>query len=233
MTLDHSIHKSILIRILKDIYSDLTIGTLLGFKGGTAAFLFYNLPRFSVDLDFDLLDPSKEDEIFTKIKNILEHYGNVKEARKKRFSFFYLLSYTDKFHGAYNIKVEINRRQFGSQYALKSYLGVSIMTMIPEDMAAHKMVAMLERIGKTNRDIFDTWFFLKENWPINEQIIQMRTGLSMKQFLQKCIHELNSINNRGILSGLGELLNNAQKTWVKANLKGETIFLLTVKLESL
>lgn len=36
--------------------------------------------------------------------------------------------------------------------------------MVREDMAAHKMVAMLERIGKTNRDIFDVWFFLKNNW---------------------------------------------------------------------
>ena len=49
-------HKNILVRIVKDIYTDNTLGPLLGFKGGTAAMLLYELDRFSVDLDFDLLD---------------------------------------------------------------------------------------------------------------------------------------------------------------------------------
>ena len=44
-------HKNVLIRILKDIFTDPTIGPVLGFKGGTAAYLFYGLNRFSVDLD--------------------------------------------------------------------------------------------------------------------------------------------------------------------------------------
>ncbi|MBI2416007.1 MAG: nucleotidyl transferase AbiEii/AbiGii toxin family protein [Candidatus Kerfeldbacteria bacterium] len=59
-------HKSILIRILKDTYTDNTLGHVLGFKGGTAALLFYNLSRFSVDLDFDLLDPEQEEYVFEK-----------------------------------------------------------------------------------------------------------------------------------------------------------------------
>jgi len=60
MALNASIHKNILLQILADIYSDNTIGPFLGFKGGTAAYLFYGLDRFSVDLDFDLLDKKKE-----------------------------------------------------------------------------------------------------------------------------------------------------------------------------
>ncbi len=54
--------------------------------------------------------------------------------------------------------------------------------MVQEDIAAHKMVAMVERMGKANRDIFDTYFFLQHNWPINEQFIVHRTGLSMPDF---------------------------------------------------
>lgn len=46
--------------------------------------------------------------------------------------------------------------------------------MVKEDMAAHKMVTMLERMDRANRDIFDTYFFLKNNWPINEQIIEKK-----------------------------------------------------------
>ena len=46
MTLNTTTHKNILIKILKDIYTDSTIGPILGFKGGTAVYLFYNLNRF-------------------------------------------------------------------------------------------------------------------------------------------------------------------------------------------
>ena len=55
MTLNYSIHKNIQLQILKEIYTDTTIAPLLGFKGGTAALMFHDLNRFSVDLDFDLL----------------------------------------------------------------------------------------------------------------------------------------------------------------------------------
>ncbi len=232
MTLDTSIHKNILIRILKDVYTHPTVGPFLGFKGGTAVYLFYNLGRFSVDLDFDLLDATKEDDVFEQIQKILKEYGTVKEAEKKRFNLFYLLSYENKVEGAQNIKVEINRREFGSQYEVKSYLGISMKVMVQEDMAAHKLVAMYERIGKANRDIFDVWFFLKNNWPINKEIVAQRTKMPFEEFLEKCVEALEHMSDRGILSGMGELLEAKQKDWVKAKLRTETIFLLKAKLDS-
>lgn len=229
MMLDAANHKSKLIHILKDIYADAAIGPLLGFKGGTAVYLFYDLNRFSVDLDFDLLSISDEQNVFDRIKEILEEHGTIKESYKKRYTIFFRLSYTDNHQ---NIKVEINLRNFGSRYEVKSYLGIAMKVMVKEDIVANKMVAMTERIGKANRDIFDTHFFLKNNWPINEQIIEQRTGLSMRHFLKKCINELESMSNVGILSGLGDLLDAKQKAWVKNNLRAETIFLLQLKLEN-
>ena len=92
MTLNTSIHKNILIKILKDIYTDRSLGPFLGFKGGTAAYLFYDLDRFSVDLDFDLLDEAKEQEVFEKVENIVKEYGIIKEKRNKRHTLFMLLS---------------------------------------------------------------------------------------------------------------------------------------------
>ena len=166
-------------------------------------------------------------------KKILQGYGDLKDAREKRYSLFFLLSYHDKLRDAYNVKVEVNLRSFGSRYEVKSYLGIPMKVMVQEDIVAHKMVAMIERFGKTNRDIFDVWFFLKNNWPINKEVIQKRTGLSFEQFLQKCINELEAMSDRGILSGIGELLDAKQKVWVKAHLRSETIFLLKLKLELL
>lgn len=232
MVLDATTHKNTLIKILKDIYSDPTIGPILGFKGGTAALLFYGLNRFSVDLDFDLLDDGKEDYVFDQVKKILETYGRLKEVDNKRFNLFYLLSYNQKLEGAQNIKIEINKRDFGSKYEVKSYLGIPMKVMIKEDMFAHKMVAMYERIGEANRDIFDACFFLQNNWNVNKKIVEKRTGISFKAFLGKCIELLGELENKNILSGMGELLDNKQKTWTKAKLKTETIFLLKLKLEN-
>ena len=229
MALSISEHKNILLQILKDIYSDTSISPFLGFKGGTAAYLFYDLSRFSVDLDFDLLDETKEEYVFLTIKQIIKNYGQVKEARKKRFNLFFLLSYEEK---AQNVKIEINRRLFGSQYELKTHFGISMLVMKKEDMFAHKLMAMYERINRINRDIYDIWFFSKNNWKINRELVEKRSGMIFKEFLQKCISALEKKEDSKILSGIGELLDEKQKIWVKANLKKDTIFLLKLMLDS-
>lgn len=224
-------HKNILIKILKDIFTDPALGPILGFKGDTAAYLFYGLNRFSVDLDFDLLKKESEDLVLEEVKKILEKYGTIKEAKKKRFNLSYVLSYDDKIPGAQNIKVEINRREFGSRYEVKAYLGISMKVMTREDMAAHKLVAMVERIGKTNRDIYDTWHFLEKNWPINKRIVETRTGMLFENFLQKCIGLLEKMGDTHILAGMGELLDEKQKAWVKTRLRTEVLFQLKLRLE--
>lgn len=232
MTIDAGQHKNILVRILKDVFTNPAIGPYLGFKGGTAALLFYGLTRFSVDLDFDLLDKDKEKSIFEGIQHILKSYGVVKQAHEKRYSLFFLLSYHNKLKDAQNVKIEINKREFGSRYEIKQYLGIPMKVMVQEDMVANKMVAMYERIGKTNRDIFDVWFFLHNDWSINTNIIESRTHMDYQSFLQTCIDLLENMSNKNILSGIGELLDEKQKIWVKSTLKNETIFLLKLRLES-
>ena len=122
-------HQLIMGQILKGIYTDVTISPLLGFKGGTCAYFFYNLPRFSVDLDFDLLVVNEENQkmVFEKIVAILGKYGEVKDQYIKRFTVFALLSYGDDDH---NIKVEINVRKLvvniQDHYEMKEYLGISM-----------------------------------------------------------------------------------------------------------
>ena len=232
MALDPAKHKNILIKILKDIYIDPTISPVLGFKGGTAAALFYELDRFSVDLDFDLLDGEKEDYVFARVKALLEKFGTLKQVRKKRFNLFYLLSYDQKDINAQNVKVEINRREFGSTYEIRSFLGISMQVMVKADMTAHKLCAMYQRIGKTNRDIFDVQFFLAHDWPVNKKIVEDRMGMPYKEFLQKAIVVMEKFDDNNMLSGMGELLTEKQKAWAKAKLKSETLFSLRLALDS-
>jgi len=140
-----------------------------------------------------------------------------------------ILSYNQK---AQNIKIEVNRRKFGSRYELKTLLGISMLVMIREDMFANKLMAMYERVGKTSRDVFDVYFFTKNNWPINKEIVEKRTGMSFKKTLEQCVKLLEKMNNRNILDGLGEFLTENQKDWARAKLREETIFLLKARLES-
>lgn len=230
MTLDYSKHKTILLQILKDVYSDTSIAPYLGFKGGTAGLLFYGLNRNSVDLDFDLLDESKEVEVFKKIQQISASYGTITDSQMKRFNLLNVISYAP---GTQKIKIEINHRKFGSHYELKTLLGISMLVMVKEDIFAHKLMAMYERVGKTSRDIFDVYFFAKKGWDINKSIVEGRSGLSFKEALVRCVELLEKTNNKHILDGLGELLTEAQKDWAQKKLKEETIFLLKLRIDSL
>lgn len=232
MRSDYIQHRTILIYILKDIFSISAIAPYLGFKGGTASHLFYELPRFSIDLDFDLLDQEKETTVFEVLQEILKQYGTIKEAQNKRYSLFFILCHHNKIKDTFNIKVEINKRSWGSRYEIKDYLGIPIQVMVQEDITANKLVAMHERLGKANRDIFDVWFFLHNNFPINKQIVIARTGMSYSAFLECCINRLEKFGNINILSGLGELLIEKQKAWVRSHLKDDTLFALRLALSN-
>jgi len=227
--LDIQKHKSILIQILKDIYSDGQLGPLLGLKGGTCAYLFYKLPRFSVDLDFNLLELEKKDFVFGKVQNILKEYGVIKEDREKRSTLFFLLSYEDK---AQNIKVEISKKIFPNRYVVKNYLGIPMLVLRKEDMFSHKLVALLERKRIANRDLFDIWFFSKNKWDFNKELLELRVKMDYKSYLERCITEVERIDGKYILQGLGELVEERQKRWIKDNLKKEVIFFLKFYLEN-
>jgi len=224
--LDIRVHKTILLQILKNIYTDISISSVLGFKGGTAIYLFYGLPRFSVDLDFDLLNSTKERIVFEKIKGILKNYGELKEERIKRHTLFFLLSYSKE---AQDIKIEISKRTFGSNYEIKNYLGISMLVMKKEDLFAHKLVALLERKRPANRDLFDLWFFLKNNWEINREIVEKRTATEFKEYLKQCLKFVEKVSEKHILAGMGELLDEKIKNWGRENLKKDLLFLLRLR----
>ncbi len=101
--------------------------------------------------------------------------------------------------------------------------------MVKEDMFAHKLMAMYERVGKTSRDIYDVWFFLSERFPVNKRIVEERSGLPFSEFIERCVEKLTNLGDRHILDGMGELLSQSQKDWTKAKLKEETISLLKLR----
>src|SRR3989344_5458381 len=155
--LNIDLHRSTEISILREIYSDPLLRNLLGFKGGTAAMLFYGLPRFSVDLDFNLLDPSKKEAVFEKLKTLLSEFGTLDEASDNRYTLLFVLAYKK---GERKLKVEVSKRSLQFTYVPKNYLGISMFVMQEDDMVAGKLLALLTRREFATRDMFDLWFFL-------------------------------------------------------------------------
>lgn len=221
--LDITLHKTNLTNILIDIFKNSYLSPMLGFKGGTAALLFYNLPRFSVDLDFDLIINLKKDspefnEFIAKMSTLLSAKFEIKDQSTKYNTLFWLISYGS---GLTNIKVEISTRDNPyNHYNLVPFYGTTIRIIDLKDMIAHKLVDVIERGTLANRDLFDIHYFLglPKASEINYQIIKHRTGKNPKEFYLYLLEYLDKINSKSILSGLGEVLTNSQKDWAKAKL---------------
>lgn len=228
MVLNKDLHRTNFLTVLKEIYADPNLRTVLGFKGGTAAMLFYELPRFSVDLDFDLLDPTKKELVFEKIKAILQKLGVLSQAWGKQYTLFYLLHYQKRER---TLKVEISKRPSRSEFELKNYLGIPMLVMKQEDITAGKLAALLTRREFASRDMFDLEFFLRNNWTINEQVLKEKTNLTLIEALNEAIKQVETVDKDQLLAGLGELLeDNKQKTWVKEKMKDELLFQLRLRL---
>lgn len=225
-------HHDEMLAILKEIYAVKEIAPLLGFKGGTAAYLFYNLPRFSVDLDFDLLKDGKEvdDLVFSKVLEIAERHGQILDKAIKHFTLYFALNYEK---GQRRIKIEISRRSALNEYELKSYLGIPMNVMKEPDVAANKLLALEGRKKFANRDLFDVHYFLQKKFSINEDLIKEKSGKSLVKFFSECVKRVEAVNNSQIMHGIGELVETEQKPWIKNHLKKDTIFLLKLKIDIL
>ncbi len=221
--LDINRHKFFMLQVLKDIYSNPLLAVNLGFKGGTACMFFHNLPRFSVDLDFNLINADNEDQVYDAVRTILLKYGKIHDEAKKFYGPILVLDYGA---GDRKLKVEISKRDFGDKYIIANLLGLNIKLMAKENMFAHKLCAMLDRNEITNRDIFDCWFYMENRTPVNREVIEQRMGKSLEAYLQDCIDRLNSMSDRGMLNGLGELMDDDMKKFVKTKLRKEAIQLL-------
>jgi predicted nucleotidyltransferase component of viral defense system len=214
-------HREILFNLIRKIYSS-PAGQYLGFKGGTMLYFFYELDRFSVDLDFDLLDLEKSDLVKKELEKILVEFGEIKDQMDKENTLFFLLDYGE---GESNVKIEISKIGLETnEYEVKNFYGIDLKTQVIEDSFANKLVASLERNRTANRDFFDIEFMFRKGFDFNEKIIEARTGKKAEVFLRELLDFLKSYEpSRGWLDGLGELVDEEKKIWVRDNLKREVM----------
>ncbi|MBU1085150.1 MAG: nucleotidyl transferase AbiEii/AbiGii toxin family protein [Candidatus Beckwithbacteria bacterium] len=214
-------HKQVLSKILINLVEEKSVVSSLGFKGGTALFLFYGLDRFSTDLDFDLIQGKRGSGSLDieLINKAIEKNLKVIDKREKRNTLFWVGSYQK---GMQKVKVEINLRKFPNKYEVKNFRGYSVLVMKPEFMLAHKLCAVLDRKNLQNRDLYDVWFMFEKDFLINKEIIKLRTGQTVKEYFKSLLKLVNSLaRDYDILNGLGEVLSEPKKDWVKSKLLSE------------
>ncbi|EKE28131.1 MAG: hypothetical protein ACD_3C00093G0002 [uncultured bacterium (gcode 4)] len=223
--LDKQRHKVILMSLLLDISKNKILKESLVFKWWTALFLLYSLDRFSTDLDFDLIkNEYKEEQIMDEIWRILSKYWEVKDLRIKKFTIFWMMSYSQIDH---NIKVEINKRWISWNYNLYNFMGIQLYVLNIEYITANKLLALTSRNNLANRDIYDVNFIIKNNLDINKRRIEITTWKSFEEYIAYCIQFLEKLwKNHNILDWLWSTLQESQKQDIKMNLINDTIFLL-------
>ncbi len=212
-------HKQILIKILVDIFKE--FGGRLGFKGGTCAYLFYELPRISLDLDFDLLSPYAKKDM-DSLRAILAKRGMVRDFKDKRFTVFFLLSYEKD---APNIKIEFNKRVWeNNAYKTVWFLGVEMRIADESTVLTNKLVALSDRRMPVARDLFDGYYLLKLGFKLNERLIMERTGKTLEDYIEFLIPFIErTYDSKNILHGLGDVLENKQKDWIRKELIQEIV----------
>lgn len=224
--LDKTKHEQILKNILRDIYTTTDLEAKFAFKGGTCMYMFYGLDRFSIDLDFNLTAEDFDDRLIT---NILLKYLTISDQMNKHFTWLWIGSYEK---GKQKIKVEINKRNYPDKYINKDFYGITIPTMSSECMFAHKLCAISDRKKLQNRDLYDAHFMFAKQFGIDEEIVRIRTGKTLKEYFAYLINFIEKkVNSNMILEGLGELISENQKTHVKATLIRDLLFDLKSRME--
>lgn len=223
--MDNSLHKYYMTQMLRDIFTDASLAPLLGFKGGSALMFFHRLPRFSVDLDFNLLDKFQEDFVYNKVLSLAKKYGKIEDRAMKHFGALAVVNYAP---GERNMKIEISNRDNQDSYTMLDLGGTAIRVMEKSDMFAHKLCALSDRKDVTGRDVFDCWFFLKTRTPIHAQTVERRMQMPFNNYLSKCITLLKDTSDKLIIYGVGELLTDPKaKSFVKTKMRQETIEMLS------
>ena len=83
--MDVNKHRYYMMQVLLAIFRHPQLSTLLAFKGGTSLMMFHNLTRFSTDLDFNLLETSKTEYVYTDLHNFLIKSGTIDDEALKYY----------------------------------------------------------------------------------------------------------------------------------------------------
>jgi predicted nucleotidyltransferase component of viral defense system len=181
------------------------------FTGGTCLRLCYELNRYSVDLDFWIVQEIKMNKMFEELKKYLSKFYKIKDAMNKFFTIVIEIK-KDGFPRSLKIEIRKEKRKIKTEQAIaySRYSNIQVLLKIPtlEEMMKFKIEAFLSR--KEIRDIFDIEFLFKRGVPLNVQ----------SETIEKVIKGIDSLSKKDYTVKLGSLLSKEEREYYnKENFK--------------
>jgi predicted nucleotidyltransferase component of viral defense system len=185
-----AIHKAWLYRLLSAIADDSFLTANLRFKGGTCASMRGIIDRFSIDLDFDLIDSSIRKDARVNLEKIFKKLG-LKISDQSKNVPQYFLKYENKTGQRNTLKLDITfPPPKSNDYEPVRFTEIDRIIhchTIPT-MFANKLVTVTDRQAKfgtiAGRDIFDIHTFFMKGFRYKPEIIEERTGKSASSYMQ-------------------------------------------------
>lgn len=184
--------------IEKDYLQDLTLSAIfkktnmLVFKGGTALYKFYGLPRFSEDLDFSVIGESAD------ARAIVADFAktlpcNIREIKQTKGSLIAKLEFEGVLTLRNTIRIDITLNNkvlqgFDVKQYTPDYIDINpfyARVMKPEEIIAEKIHALLAR--DKARDLYDLFFLLRMS-AFNKDLALRKLGMfgmDMKQLRRR------------------------------------------------
>jgi len=205
-------------------------GAQIAFKGGTALKLFYGLPRYSEDVDYDMLPSGSGEELLNIIDRLFKRrkWEITDQALK-----YYTLLFELRFAGIdrnFRLKIEISTRKKHLDTSIQSLRGVPVLTLEPSFLMTEKLITFLER--DAGRDIYDAWFILNGAYPLNEPMIQ-EAFRDERRFYQAILEKVTKMDPKKISRDTGKLIGADQRNWIKTSFLTDFKMLIRRKIEAL
>jgi len=226
-------HKLAMYRLLDGLLSNVFIATNIYFKGGTCAAMLGYLDRFSIDLDFDLIDKSQKAKIRKEIYKVIKDLGfEIKDESKEHLQFF--LKYRDVANQRNTLKLEIvdivsKENQYRKFYLAELDRYCQAQTI--ETMFANKLVALKARWkeGKSiaGRDLYDIHYFFNQGFGINSKVIEDLCGKSLKVYAVELSSFIEkNISEKMLLEDLNSVIDSKKLNTLVPRIKQEVIIAL-------
>ncbi|MEK7528637.1 MAG: nucleotidyl transferase AbiEii/AbiGii toxin family protein [Patescibacteria group bacterium] len=229
-----ALHLAWMYRLLGAIADDAFVSTVLRFKGGTCAAMRGIINRFSVDLDFDLIDEKEKAKLSKHLEVIFKKLGlEIKDKSKITPQYFLRYPKTDE-NPRNIIKIDVTFPPAQhDRYEPVRFTEIDRILhchTIPT-MFAHKLIALIGRWERTDtlasRDLFDIHTFFLKGCEYDKNIIREIRGVDVSVFLMQLSDFIEKhVTQTLIDQDLNVLLSPQEFQRVRKILKQEVLMFL-------
>lgn len=226
-------HKIALYSLLRSVLSDQLLSQQIYFKGGTCASMLGYLDRFSVDLDFDLIDNKNKEILRERVHQIIARLGfEIKDESQQHLQFF--IKYRHDANVRNTLKLEIvDIVAKANKYELVNLADINMHchAQTVDTMFANKLVALQSRFEKTGkiagRDVYDIHHFFKKNYDINLEVIEELRSKPVKSYFSEVIEFIDTrVTIELLRQDLNPLVSATDLRKILPELKGELLVYL-------